>query len=516
MSFKSIIFIQIIVLFNFCYSVTDRTLEDGAVGLDVVEVTIKKIKDSQIFPDDNGIMKRIAYVESKFGENSTVYGHGQFGGIWMLNKVAFDQLTLNRENHQEINDKIYPALKDYFKIDFTEISYNKLREPLLSGIFARMFLHIINEQIPEFSSIEGQAAFWRDNYNDSNSDRSVESFMNDVNHMEKTYECRGRMDLAIVMDGSGSIGKGNYILARRFVANLIDTFSLDSVKVGFVVFSAKSEVIFGLDSNLTADQMKEEIMKSPYPALDTQTDQGIDEAIGLLTKAHQREGTPKIMAIFTDGRPDPNSVPKVDISVDHAQSKNITIFAIGIGRDIGQDNLLRMTKNNPNRVFSMSSYKSLSESFKLINAETCKVPQKPAVGKNLTDILHQFEKRYFHYPLPREGITVKIHTHLGKCKGFFSYKHNNPSSALNDGEFEREVFIPYKDSKSDRFKRAVTDNSTSNGTVFVTIEGKESNNNYTIASEQGDHTSGAGLIKINVFNVIISTIVLIASRFVIN
>ena len=58
-------------------------------------------------------------------------------------------------------------------------------------------------------------------------------------------------------------------------------------------------------------------------------------------------------------------------------------------------------------------------------------------------------------------------------KEYYSYEHNNPSSALNDGEFEREVFIPFKGSKSGPFKRDVVDCSLSKGKVFVVIKGRK-------------------------------------------
>ena len=56
-----------IVLSNVCltYGQTDKTLEDRATGNDVVDAVIQKIKDTAIFPDDNGIMKRIAYHKNK-------------------------------------------------------------------------------------------------------------------------------------------------------------------------------------------------------------------------------------------------------------------------------------------------------------------------------------------------------------------------------------------------------------------------------------------------------------------
>lgn len=116
--------------------------------------------------------------------------------------------------------------------------------------------------------------------------------------------CQGRMNLAIVMDGSGSILKENYEYAKTAVVNLIDTFSEQSFDVGFVVFSSYSEVIFPLNSHLTRDQMKKKILNSKYPAGMTYTQWGINDGVKILEKADNSKGIPKVNNIFFLNRND--------------------------------------------------------------------------------------------------------------------------------------------------------------------------------------------------------------------
>ena len=500
------------------FGLTDKTLESEARGEDVVNAVVEKLDRSGIFLNDQGIMKRIAFVESKFGQDKSTYRKGYHGGIWQVDagqNGGFTRLTRNRKQFKTIDQVVIPKVEKHFGIEWSKITYEDLRKPLYSAIFGRLVLMTINKKIPDNWDLKAQAQYWKKWYNSGSGKGTEEKFIRDVEELEKEYNCSGRMDLAIVMDGSGSIISNNFEYAKTFAVKLIQMFSLDSVRVAFIVFSASSEVIFGLDSNQTKDQMKDMIMEVSYPEGLTFTNLGIRDGVSALNRGQEKEGVPKVMVILTDGNPT-CSVDDMNLAVDLALSHQVTILAVGIGSDIFQDNLVKMTSNHPERVFLTSSYEALSKSFKLLSSETCKVPQKPKVGHKLTDSLNQFEKRFLEYALPHEGITITINPQLGETKGYYSYTDINPSSALNDGEFEREVFIPFKGSKSDRFKREVTDNSPSNETVFVTIEGQKTNNTYTVASELGDHTSGSGIIKSNVFVVFLSTIVLIICKFMMN
>lgn len=123
----------------------------------------------------------------------------------------------------------------------------------------------------------------------------MEDYVERVNEMNKDFGtdcnmCKGRMNLAIIMDGSGSIGGENYVYAKQAAENLIDTFSYNLADVGYVLFSSSVEVIFPLKSNLTKDQMKQKIDASNYPDYYTQTHRGIDEGVTILGVADNQSG----------------------------------------------------------------------------------------------------------------------------------------------------------------------------------------------------------------------------------
>ena len=53
-------------------------------GQDVLHATINQIKESSIFPDDKGMLRRIAYIESNDGNNPETYREDFHGGIWQV------------------------------------------------------------------------------------------------------------------------------------------------------------------------------------------------------------------------------------------------------------------------------------------------------------------------------------------------------------------------------------------------------------------------------------------------
>lgn len=155
----------------------------------------------------------------------------------------------------------------------------------------------------------------------------MDDFVQRVNEMNKKLGsdcnmCRGRMNLAIVMDGSGSIGDNDYRFAKRAAEGLIDTFSNELVDVGYVLFSSTVEVIFPLRSNLTRDQMKKNIDESRYPDGGTRTDLGIDEGVTILGKADNHTGEYSLMVtccICDSHNLFPSLIPKLLFFYVHTQ-----------------------------------------------------------------------------------------------------------------------------------------------------------------------------------------------------
>ena len=105
------------------------------------------------------------------------------------------------------------------------------------------------------------------------------------------------------------------------------------------------------------------------------------------------------------------------------------------------------------------------------------------------DTLQIDEIKYFEYPFPDEGLTLKVDVDEGSVVLYASDIIETPNEALYDWKVETDgyddVFIDPAD-----LDRPVLGNS-----VYVSIEGLEDSNTFTIDSTMGD-TSTTGLLSV--------------------
>ena len=127
----------------------------GAVGPDVVKACVKKIAESKILPDDNGFMRRIAYVMSKDGTDMK-----SDGGIWQVSDIAFHD-TMDTGAHYRLPSKYYKIRQAFPGIDWPSTTRQDLDKPFFSALAARLYLSNLKERIPNASRIEEQGQYWK-------------------------------------------------------------------------------------------------------------------------------------------------------------------------------------------------------------------------------------------------------------------------------------------------------------------------------------------------------------------
>ena len=130
----------------------DKTLEEGAVGSDVVLATIQKVFDPELFPDDFEFLRRMAAVETADGDTAEPGG----GGIWGISQDVFDTVTELMKKSNLKND-----IMEHFCFDWTDRVTRRvdLDIPLYSALSVMVIVYSLEkETVPE--SIEEQADFW--------------------------------------------------------------------------------------------------------------------------------------------------------------------------------------------------------------------------------------------------------------------------------------------------------------------------------------------------------------------
>ena len=143
-------------------------LENGRSGTDVVLLSIAYIHQVAIFQDDNDLLRRIAFVETKDG--SYLNGFNNSGGIWAVDEDTFLSTQINNNSKSSLFQK-YERIRLLFGIEWKAVQWSELNKPLYSALAARLVLFFVPENIPSSEAVPAQAKFWKDHYNTEGSVR---------------------------------------------------------------------------------------------------------------------------------------------------------------------------------------------------------------------------------------------------------------------------------------------------------------------------------------------------------
>ena len=151
----------------------------GATGPEVVEACISKMANSEILglPDDNGLMRRIAYVMSRDGKNMK-----SDGGIWQVSEFGFKD-TKEDSAHYRLPSK-WARINQAFGIDWPAVKRRDLEKPFYSALAARLYLSNFSERIPLANKIADQAWYWKYFYMRGSSGANEQDFVNAVAELD--------------------------------------------------------------------------------------------------------------------------------------------------------------------------------------------------------------------------------------------------------------------------------------------------------------------------------------------
>ena len=158
--------------------VNEAVLINGANGTAVVLLSIAHIQQAAIFSDDNEILRRIAYAETRDGSDLDTYSEGNYGGIWAVSEVAFEN---SKDTSMPLLALKHKQIIQQFGIDWLFVPMNELRKPFYSALAARLVLYAAPRAIPSDTDIEAQAQFWRENYNSAG---SLDDFIGATNELQ--------------------------------------------------------------------------------------------------------------------------------------------------------------------------------------------------------------------------------------------------------------------------------------------------------------------------------------------
>ena len=122
-------------------------------------------------------------------------------------------------------------------------------------------------------------------------------------------------------------------------------------------------------------------------------------------------------------------------------------------------------------------------------------PQQPGFEVHNSSLDSRKTQR-IHFPLPIEGMTIRLCVHEGRIAFYGSFSTRTPNCALNDYHANwtlrcNEMFINRDGSESSRKKRNTEQVMINNNTtLYVVIEGVEEENLYSMETSVGDTRRG--------------------------
>ncbi|XP_005300256.2 collagen alpha-1(XXI) chain isoform X2 [Chrysemys picta bellii] len=176
-------------------------------------------------------------------------------------------------------------------------------------------------------------------------------------------------DLVFILDGSYSVGPENFEIIKRWLVNITRNFDIGPkfIQVGVVQYSDYPVLEIPLGTHDSTENLIREMEFIQYLGGNTRTGRAIQFSIDHLFAKSSRFLT-KIAVVLTDGK----SQDEVKDAAAEARKNKITLFAIGVGSEIEEDEL-RAIANKPSStyVFYVEDYIAISRIREVIKQKLC-------------------------------------------------------------------------------------------------------------------------------------------------
>ncbi|XP_058262477.1 von Willebrand factor A domain-containing protein 2 [Hemibagrus wyckioides] len=188
--------------------------------------------------------------------------------------------------------------------------------------------------------------------------------------------CLGQaVDLVFVLDGSGSVGKDNFVHLKEFVRSASVQFDInrDLTQVGLVVYSRQPVFVFELDSHASGSAVLKALGEASYLGGMASTGSALlhVHSHSLTVAKGARPGVNKVIVVLTDGTGDEDAaVPAQKIRDD-----GVSVFVIGTG-DVQREHLLRIA-GSEDHIITVPFYEDLKYFDDVLVQMVCADVKKP-------------------------------------------------------------------------------------------------------------------------------------------
>ncbi|XP_056102016.1 integrin alpha-X-like [Rhinichthys klamathensis goyatoka] len=159
---------------------------------------------------------------------------------------------------------------------------------------------------------------------------------------ETLRECpSSQIDIAFLMDGSGSVNYPDFIKMKAFVIEMIKSFVYRDTQFAIAQFSTECVIHYKFQQVQNAMAWEDAVNKISQQRGWTYTAKAIRHLVDELfvSSGGVRPSATKILVVITDGESTDSKL--LTEAVQHAQAKHITRYAIGVGDAFDNDEAIR-------------------------------------------------------------------------------------------------------------------------------------------------------------------------------
>jgi len=187
--------------------------------------------------------------------------------------------------------------------------------------------------------------------------------------------CENPLEIAIILDASTSVTRGNWDETLEFVNKFSEDFDISptAVHFGIIRFSWTAQLIFGITDKQywNKDIFHRRVSKIRYTYGGTRTDLAIEMAEKklLCNSCGLRENVPRALIVLTDGKASMIAAPMSEVT-QKLKENGVTIIAIGVGNSIDPDELSEIATDE-NHVMTLHDYRYLDDPINKLVKMTC-------------------------------------------------------------------------------------------------------------------------------------------------
>lgn len=183
--------------------------------------------------------------------------------------------------------------------------------------------------------------------------------------------CKSRLDLAFLIDGSGSIeksGRGNFARILKFVREMVQRLPIGRgrTRIAVGLYSTRAYLIFGFNRYNGVTSVLSAVRRIRYPSGGTRIGRALSFAYRRIFNGRLPRGRKRVLIVITDG-----------ISQDRVarpakflkRYKKVEIFVVGIGRRLRIRELRQIATDNKHVI--LSGFRQLQRIVNSMKKKVC-------------------------------------------------------------------------------------------------------------------------------------------------